>query len=112
MAQLELPPVVDLIVLDEANPHAVIFQVCQLVRYLARLERGLGGLAGDGDDLRAALAQLRAFERDRDFSARDNDLALAALLDDLAGTGTHLSDRLAMRYFTHVGDVRRQTLAA
>jgi uncharacterized circularly permuted ATP-grasp superfamily protein/uncharacterized alpha-E superfamily protein len=112
MAQLELPPVVDLIVFDEANPHAVIFQVGNLVRYLARLERGLGGRAGDGDDPRAALARLRACERHRDFSAPGEGLVLAALLDDLAGTGTRLSDRLAMRYFTHVGDIRRQTLAA
>ncbi|MDR2789323.1 MAG: circularly permuted type 2 ATP-grasp protein [Candidatus Accumulibacter sp.] len=113
MAQPELPPTIDLIVFDEANPHAVIFQVYNLIRYVARLERGLEGIPGDADDgLRAALTRLRTFERNHDFATGGDCLELAALLDELAETSASLSDRLAMRYFTHVGDVRRQTLAA
>ena len=38
--------------------------------------------------------------------------ALADVLDEVSQAAATLSDRLAMRYFTHVGDVGRQTLAA
>jgi uncharacterized circularly permuted ATP-grasp superfamily protein/uncharacterized alpha-E superfamily protein len=121
MAQPELLPALDLIVFDEANPHAVVFQVHNLIRYLARLERELGSLPGNaGDDgLHAGLRRLRAFDlqcfESRDFAACQdcgNCFELADLLDALATAAAQLSDRLAMRYFTHVGDVGRQTLAA
>ena len=121
MAQPELLPAIDLIVLDEANPHAVIFQMHNLVRYQRRLERELKNLAGnDPDDaLRASLARLRAFDL-RCIESRDaNDCRecgscedLAELLATISLEAANLSDRLAMRFFTHVGDVGRQTLAA
>ena len=121
MAQPELLPAIDLIVLDEANPHAVVFQVHNLIRYMARLERELGGLPGDAghDGLHAGFARLRAFDlqcfESRDFTACQDCGScreLADLLDDLANAAAQLSDRLAMRYFTHVGDIGRPTLAA
>jgi hypothetical protein len=37
---------------------------------------------------------------------------LADLLGQMAGAASVLSERLAMRHFTHIGDVGRQTLAA
>ena len=120
MAQPELLPAIDLIVLDGANPHAVLFQAQTLTRYLGRLERELGSLPGEagGDALRAGLARLRTFDLDR-FDQRDSPARrngggreLAGLLDGIAQDAANLSDRLAMRYFTHVGDVGRQTLAA
>ena len=121
MAQPELLPAIDLIVLDEANPHAVIFQMHNLVRYQRRLERELKNLAGnDPDDaLRASLARLRAFDL-RCIESRDaNDCRecggcedLGELLATISLEAANLSDRLAMRFFTHVGDVGRQTLAA
>ena len=121
MAQPELLPAVDLIVFDDANPHAVMFQLHNLVRYLGRLERELGRLPGDaGDDaLRASYARLRAFDL-RCLEQRESEACvqcgscaeLADLLDAIVSDATTLSDWLAMRYFTHVGDVGRQTLAA
>ena len=121
MAQPELLPAIDLIVLDEANPHAVIFQMHNLVRYQRRLERELKNLAGnDPDDaLRTSLARLRAFDL-RCIESRDaNDCRecgscedLAELLATISLEAANLSDRLAMRFFTHIGDVGRQTLAA
>ncbi len=121
MAQPELLPAIDLIVLDEANPHAVIFQMHNLVRYQRRLERELKNLAGnDPDDaLRASLARLRAFDL-RCIESRDaNDCRecggcedLGELLATISLEAANLSDRLAMRFFTHIGDVGRQTLAA
>jgi len=37
---------------------------------------------------------------------------LARLLDEIARNAWALSDRLAMRHFTHIGDISQQTLAA
>jgi uncharacterized alpha-E superfamily protein len=121
MAQPELLPAVDLIVLDEANPHAVIFQMHNLVRYQARLERELANLSGEANDdtLRSGLARLRAFDLQCIESRDVNNCQkcgscddLADLLADISNDAANLSDRLAMRFFTHVGDVGRQTLAA
>ena len=65
------------------------------------------------------LAQLQSFDLARFESPRwnggeegDAHSSLADVLDEIAFTTATLSDRLAMRYFTHVGDVGRQTLAA
>jgi uncharacterized circularly permuted ATP-grasp superfamily protein/uncharacterized alpha-E superfamily protein len=119
MAPPELPPAIDLIVFDEANPHAVIFQVLDIVRHLGLLEKGRVNQPGDlGDGLCASLARLHDFDQDWTsgggrYGGEDNHgLELAGLLDELARQAAHLSNRLAMRYFTHVGDVGRQTLAA
>ena len=120
MALPELLPTIDLIVFDEDNPHAVIFQVINLVRYLGRLERELGEGSNETgkDGLRIALSRLRTFEHrcdSRDKAEGDdgcNCLELADLLDEIGEEASRLSDRLAMRYFTHVSDVGQQTLAA
>lgn len=113
MAQAELLPALDLIIFDDANPHGVVFQLQNLTRYLARLDRGLGNAADDA--LPAALQQLLAFDLARleGVAVADNACeALAVVLDTVANAAAALSDRLAMRYFTHIGDVGRQTLAA
>jgi uncharacterized alpha-E superfamily protein len=117
MAQPELLPALDLIVFDDANPHAVIFQLQNLERYLGRLSRELKDSRDDA--LHLASARLHSFDLGRlenlDFSdAHDGapHLELADLLDDISIAAATLSDRLALRYFTHVGDVGRQTLAA
>ncbi len=116
-AQPELLPALDLIVFDTANPHAVIFQLQNLVRYIARLARDLGD--PNDDSLRPVLARLQGFDQGRferiDFSDCNNCGScndLADLLDEISFAAANLSDQLAMRYFTHVGDVGRQTLAA
>ena len=117
MDQPELLPTLDLIVFDEANPHAVMFQLRNLIRYLSSLSEELG--EPDDDVLRRASERLVSFDLARfenlDFgecNACAPCLALAEALDAVAGAAEMLSDRLAMRYFTHVGDVGRQTLAA
>ena len=125
MAQPELLPAIDLIVFDDTNPHAVMFKLYNIVCYLDRLERELGRLQGQlpvdaGDDaLHASYARLRAF--DLHCLEQHNVEAcvqcggcgeLADLLDGIARDAATLSERLAMRYFTHVGDVGRPTLAA
>lgn len=114
--QPELLPVVDLLVFDESNPHGVVFQATVLGNYLERMKRELGDDFGAG--LATALAELQAFDLRRleniQFdSARDYSHceALADLLHGLDSAAAQLSEALGMRYFTHVGDVSRQTMA-
>ena len=113
MAQAELLPALDLIIFDDANPHGVVFQLHNLTRYLSRLDRGLDNASDDA--LPAVHRQLLAFDLERLEGSAAPDAACAALADCLeavANAAAELSDRLAMRYFTHIGDVGRQTLAA
>lgn len=116
MDQPELLPALDLIVFDGTNPHAVMFQLDNVMRYLASLSEELG----EHDELlRQASERLLSFDLARleqyDFGASDDRgpcLALADALKSVGDAAEALSDRLAMRYFTHIGDVGRQTLAA
>ncbi|MBA3996672.1 MAG: molybdopterin oxidoreductase [Candidatus Accumulibacter sp.] len=133
MAQPELLPALDLIVFDDGNPHAVTFQMHILLRYLGSLS-GEAGTFAEGaqsgehreptelprdEPLAALLERLQAFDLARfeglDFGAcRDCGpcFELAALLGEIAAAAGALSDRLAMRYFTHVEDAGQQTLLA
>ncbi|HNC70678.1 MAG TPA: alpha-E domain-containing protein, partial [Pseudomonadales bacterium] len=99
------------------NPHSVAFQLQFLVRYLDNLARLLGGPRDEA--LPQALTRLQAFDlgsfegqRFSECSACDPCLELAGLLSGSALAAATLSDRLAMRYFSHVGDVSRQTFAS
>jgi uncharacterized circularly permuted ATP-grasp superfamily protein/uncharacterized alpha-E superfamily protein len=112
----ELLPVLDLLVFDDSNPHAVVFQAGVLVRYLERVNRELGEISGA--PLQASLAGLQsislaALEGQEFSSCRGCDAcqALSSRLLAMVDAARELSDRLAMRFFTHVGDVGRQTLA-
>ena len=114
--QPELLPVVDLLVFDDSNPHGVVFQAAVLGRYLERMGRELD--ADFDTDLTAALDRLQAFDLKRLEHVRFDDCddyshceALADLLQDLDAAANNLSASLGMRYFTHVGDVSRQTMA-
>lgn len=114
--QAELLPVIDLLVFDDSNPHGVTFQTNVLSRYLERMASELGA---DYDlRLSQAVERLRAFDLVKlehlQFSQCRSCLPceeLAGLLYDLDAAVAHLSDGLGMRFFTHVGDVSRQTMA-
>ncbi len=117
MPQPELLPTLDLIVFDQANPHAVGFQLQALLRYLGSLARELGDPFDDS--LSPAFVRLQSFDLGRFENLNFSDyiqcgpcFELADLLAEISLAAATLSDRLAMRYFTHVGDVGRQTLAA
>ncbi len=117
MTQPQVLPTIDLIVFDEGNPHSVSFQLQILVRYLDNLTRLLGG--PPEESMRSARAALRGFDLGRfeglSFSqcrVCDPCLDLALLLGDISLAAAALSDRLEMRFFSHVGDVSRQTFAS
>ena len=117
MTQPQVLPALDLIVFDEGNPHSVAFQLLILIRYLDNQARLLGSPREEA--LRAALARLQMFDLGRfegqsftDCRSCDPCLDLADLLGDIALAGAALSDRLAMRHFSHVSDVSHYTLAS
>jgi uncharacterized circularly permuted ATP-grasp superfamily protein/uncharacterized alpha-E superfamily protein len=117
MIQPQVLPTLDLIVFDDGNPHSVAFQLQILVRYLDNLARLLGGPRDEA--LRAALVRLQGFDLER-FEGRSFSEChaceacrdLAAMLSEISLAAAALSDRLAMRFFSHVGDVSRYTLAS
>ena len=112
----ELMPVLDLLVFDDSNPHGVLFQASVLARYLDRMARELGEKSES--NLPDVLNRLRRFDMEKLVHLEFNECTicdpceqLAALLKELDNAAVQLSEWLGMRYFTHVGDVSRQTMA-
>ncbi|MEY4593309.1 MAG: hypothetical protein RIR18_2204 [Pseudomonadota bacterium] len=109
----ELLSTLALLVFDPDNPHSLVFQSQVIQRYLTRLGRVLVDMPTDG--LRIAEEKLLTLELAR-FEARDGKISpkayddLAASLAELVQACQTLSNQLAMRYFTHVSDIGRQTL--
>lgn len=110
----ELLPTLDLIVLDSDNPHSVFFQIQGIQRYLARMQKTLGEtpievLESGAEQL--LNLDLAAFEvSSGEAVSSEACLKLGDVLVSIAQDAYELSDQLAMRYFTHVGDIGRQTL--
>ena len=115
-AQPALLPALHLLGMDDTNPHALAFQVRMLGNYLGRFEAD--GPALGVNELETAFAALPAFawaqlepgvpEAEQQAACRQ----LAGHFDDLAAAGRRLSDRLAMRYFSHAGRIGQATFAA
>jgi len=111
-----LIPVLDLLLLDEQNPHAVLFQLKLVSRTLRRLnddfgvprETGLGPLVE-----RLARFDLGCLENPLfgESSVRAALAGLAALLQAVAAESGQVSDRLSLRHFAHVDDVSQQTVS-
>jgi uncharacterized circularly permuted ATP-grasp superfamily protein/uncharacterized alpha-E superfamily protein len=113
-AQAELLPLLDLIVFDASNPHGVVFQLRQLLAYLGELSADLGGSHHDiADEAQALLQDYARFDLARLEQANATSCGeLADLLERTTRAAWALSDILAARHFTHVGEISRQTLAA
>ncbi|MCU7249408.1 circularly permuted type 2 ATP-grasp protein [Pseudomonas koreensis] len=116
LAVAQLIPVLDLLLLDEQNPHAVLFQLKLVTRTLKRLsddfgvprEAGLPGLVE-----RLARFDLGCLENPLfgESSLRAALEGLADLLQDIADASGQVSDRLALRHFAHVDDVSQRTVS-
>ena len=106
-AQPELLPAIHLLTMDDANPHALAFQLRMSVNYLSKFETDSEALGVT--ELESAFKALQTFPWVRLEAARPGAerkaacLALAERFDQLVGAGRRLSDRLAMRFFSHVG---------
>ena len=102
----ELPALLDLLICDDENPRALASMVDVLRREVPRLpEVGAGPartlLAGfPSDGVGVELAHL--LERDA-----DGDLCALHLVNDVAALARRLSNDIASRYFSIVGDIWR-----
>ncbi len=103
----ELLPVLHLVVLDGENPHAVVFQVRELLRNLAASAEELAAPMPDADLRGLALAlsavDLAAFEAEDGASVEPACAALGKLLSDVRAGAFRLSDDLHRRFFSHAG---------
>jgi uncharacterized circularly permuted ATP-grasp superfamily protein/uncharacterized alpha-E superfamily protein len=116
LAVAQLIPVLDLLLLDEQNPHAVLFQLKLVTRTLKRLNDDFAA------PREAALSQLVERLARFDLGCLENPLfgessvraalnGLADLLQDIAEASGQVSDRLALRHFAHVDDVSQRTVS-
>ncbi len=116
LAVPQLIPVLDLLLLDEQNPHAVLFQLKLVSRTLRRLNDDFGVPRETG--LVPLVECLARF----DLGCLENGLfgetsvraaldGLADLLQAVADESGQVSDRLALRHFAHVDDVSQQTVS-
>ncbi|MCY1547560.1 hypothetical protein D9M68_836270 [compost metagenome] len=117
LASAQLIPVLDLLLLDEQNPHAVLFQLRTLLRFLQRL--GERFELPDDVQLLRLERQLSGFN----LGSLENPLfgaagpgpgsvqavleGLASLLEAIAQAASEVSERLGLRFFVHVDASQR-----
>ena len=116
LAVAQLIPVLDLLLLDEQNPHAVLFQLKLVARTLKRLNDDFAAPRETAlPDLVARLSRfdLRCLENPLfgEASLRAALDGLADLLQEVADASGQVSDRLALRHFAHVDDVSQRTVS-
>jgi uncharacterized circularly permuted ATP-grasp superfamily protein/uncharacterized alpha-E superfamily protein len=103
MARPEWLPVLDLLVLDESNPRSLSFQIFGLYDFLERLAEAFGPC--ERELLEPLIERLRALDALRDL--QPGGTVLPVLLADLQSLAHTLSDRLTMRFFSHVSQYRQ-----
>ncbi|MBC3362895.1 circularly permuted type 2 ATP-grasp protein [Pseudomonas sp. SWRI154] len=116
LAVAQLIPVLDLLLLDEQNPHAVLFQLKLVARTLKRLNDDFGApreTALPELVMRLSRFDLRCLENPLfgEASLRAALDGLADLLQEVADVSGQVSDRLALRHFAHVDDVSQRTVS-
>ncbi|MCK7594788.1 circularly permuted type 2 ATP-grasp protein [Pseudomarimonas salicorniae] len=110
LASPQLMPVLDLLLLDEDNPHAMLFQLERLTATLAQIgfsaapEGAIEGLEGTRE-------RLRSFEVSGLLAGPGSEPAreLSVLLGALSTALHVLSERLVARYFAQVDDHSQMT---
>jgi uncharacterized circularly permuted ATP-grasp superfamily protein/uncharacterized alpha-E superfamily protein len=107
MARPQWRPVLDLLVRDVANPRSIAFQLKGLHDFLGRIEDAYG--EGIEEKLDAAVMALEALDPEADL--QHGSARLAALLEEWYAGAYRLSEQLGLRFFSHVGEVNRQTFA-
>jgi len=113
----QLIPVLDLIVCDPANPHALRFQCHELHGHLRAVDDAFGSSsAGDFEQMREQLdaCDLSALEPALfgEPGQREAIAGIAAMLADIAARARRASDAIAFHHFTHVAAASRATLSA
>ena len=109
--QPELLPVLDLLVLDEQNPHSVCFQVAALGSHLQQVDTRLK--FRPVNDPTSLLQALRGFDlAEFESLGMPEGEPLAALLAACERSVYGLSDELTQRFFIHAGEHPQTSVAA
>jgi uncharacterized circularly permuted ATP-grasp superfamily protein/uncharacterized alpha-E superfamily protein len=108
-ARPEWLPMLDLLVRDVHNPRSVIFQLKGLHDFVGRV-RSAYGADGFAEDLGPAVAAAEALDPGAEL--RHGGARLAALLAEWQDASARISEQLGLRFFSHSGEVNRQTFAA
>jgi uncharacterized circularly permuted ATP-grasp superfamily protein/uncharacterized alpha-E superfamily protein len=113
MARPEWLPVLDLLIRDVHNPRSVYFQLKGLNDFVGRVYGALGvtDASDDGVSERMDAAVLALESIDAGADLRHGSARLAALLQEWNDASARLSEQLGLRFFSHVGEVNRQTFA-
>jgi uncharacterized alpha-E superfamily protein len=109
--QPELLPVLDLLVLDELNPHSICFQLAALCNHLRQVGTRLE--FRPVNDPASLLQALRGFDlaEFEDLRMPEGE-PLAALLAACERCAYGLSDELTQRFFIHAGERPQTSVAA
>ena len=107
MARPEWLPVLDLLVRDVTNPRSVAFQLKGLHDFVGRVGDAYG--AGIEENFEPAVVALEALDAGADL--QHGSARLAVLLQEWHDAAARLSEQLGLRFFSHVGEVNRQTFA-
>jgi uncharacterized circularly permuted ATP-grasp superfamily protein/uncharacterized alpha-E superfamily protein len=99
-AQPEWLPVLDLLLMDEHNPNAMIFQLKGMVKYLAEVSASYGG-GGNEALFIERLESLKAL--DPDLSLYHGSTTLLIWLNDTYRKSVEISDQLSLRFFSYSG---------
>lgn len=113
LASAQLIPVLDLLLLDPSNPHALCFQIDALLGLLPRT---------DNDD-DAGLGELHARLCSLDLSVIESDLrqperlrkslaTLARLMTDIRDSAWRLADSISRRHFVQIDDKNHSLVSA
>ncbi|HQQ62491.1 MAG TPA: circularly permuted type 2 ATP-grasp protein [Pseudomonadales bacterium] len=108
LAAAQLIPVLDLLLLDTGNPHALLFQLNTLVK-MESADTSLQTLAQQ-----LATLDLGTLENSLFGDSNTDEIleGIAGLLDNIAIACGQLSDRLHLRHFAHVDDVSQQMVSS
>jgi uncharacterized circularly permuted ATP-grasp superfamily protein/uncharacterized alpha-E superfamily protein len=106
-ARPEWLPLLDLLIRDVHNPRSIYFQLKGLNDFVGRIEDAYG--EGVEENLGRAVESLEALDPGADL--RHGGARLAALLQQWHDDSARLSEQLGLRFFSHVGEVNRQTFA-
>ena len=106
LARPEWLPVLDLLVLDSANPRSVMFQATGVHSTLQKLETAYGPC---GSDLFGpGLHTLESLDPARDL--QPENALLRKTIDELRSAAFALNDRLTQRFFNHAQTAEHATL--
>ena len=112
LASAQLIPVLDLLLLDEQNPHAVLFQLRTLLRSLERLQDSFAFSADSRlVELEQKLTRFNLASLENPLFGQSGVRAvlggLADLLLQIVAAAGQVSDQLGLRFFVHVDASQR-----